>query len=82
MGRPCFVCGEDTPLALGFAGLWSRLPPDKRGTLPHCKAHEPDAFARRDAASGTSRPTGEQPKPQASGAIPSDPSGADQLKLF
>ena len=63
----CFSCGAETPLALRLPGLWSELPPDKRGRLPYCKAHEADAFARRDAATAIAaqKPTGSEIRPDA-----------------
>lgn len=70
----CFRCGAETPEALRHPGLYSQLQPDKRGRLPFCLAHQSDAYARRDAAIGTSRGGSAQgntraPEPQAGGGV-------------
>ena len=57
----CFLCGIETPLALRLPGIYSQLDPAKRGRLWHCKQHEPDAFARRDAKIGLGRSADHEP---------------------
>jgi hypothetical protein len=70
----CFHCGAETPHAIRLPGIYSRLPAEKRGRMGFCLEHETDAFARRDAAIGTSRgDTGQiiagTPQPQAGGGV-------------
>lgn len=50
--RTCFHegCEAPAPWGLRLPGLLSEVPEKYRGYLWHCRAHEAEALARRDAA--------------------------------
>jgi hypothetical protein len=78
----CFSCGVETPYALRLPGRYTELPEGKRGRLPYCKAHEADAFARRDGAFAPPRASVEQPKPRAGGKVSVPAPDTGQGALF